>query len=329
MATKSTWLLIAISWGCAGLAGWALQKTLRGWKETKISRAGLGAGAGFALVSALACALLFYTNGFTRWQGAADMVRTFFAYTTNPGHDKAWSYYLTQLLFFKGGFGEAAITLPALAGWAALFLSKNFRKQAPLGLLWLSLAGAAQVIGYSLVAYKTPWLMLVPLAYLAPWAGWTLFYVGWAPGAQRARATAALAVLALAAMFDVWQVCASQPQAESANGPAPFAYVPTSMDVPRLTALLLARAPAGDIAVVAKGEAIWPLPWYLRGAAKRTGYFYEKDALPCEFAAYVFVNTAPKAALARQLRETHESVYGTLFLPGQPFAVYLPKAPAK
>lgn len=273
------------------------------------------------LATALIVAAALYTDGFARPQAAWDAIRTFFIYTTDPGHEKAWYYYLEQLLFFKGGFGEAAITIPACCGFVALLVSKKWRESAPTLLLWLALAGAAQIVGYSMVAYKTPWLMLVPIAYLAPWAAWVFCH---AANGRPLRQTAIGGLLALLLAFNVSQIVRSRPDNEEKN-PSPLAYVPTSQDVPRLTSLLLERTPKGNIAVVSPDGAIWPIPWYLRNAADRTGYYEGGLITEGEFSAYIFVNMLPDSDAAKRLNKTHEAIPGTLFLPGQPFSVYIPK----
>ncbi len=347
ISIKATWLLIVISWGCAALALFALDKFFKqnhpplrvGWrglgdsaripqfKSRLEERLDAWRGVIAALIGAVVIAAVVYTNAFTHLQGAWDAVRTYVCYATDPGHEKPWTYFLSDILFYKDGFGQVAITLPALLGFAAIVFNGRWRAACPRVFLWLALSGAAQIVAYSIINYKTSWTMLVPLACLAPFSAWVFFYAFFGEGRTRAHGWAGAGLLATALLFDASQILRSAPATESRAAP-PFAYVPTSVDVPQLVGELLKNTPSGDIAVISDGPQIWPLPWYLRGAANRTAYHDNAQIPPGDFAAYIFVNYAPDKKTALSLREHFIKKEGILFVPGQPFSVYWNKPPA-
>jgi uncharacterized protein (TIGR03663 family) len=125
----------------------------------------LYANLGVALIVFVALYVLFYTSFFTNNKGFSDSLQTFaiWAKTGSEAHKHPPTTYLVWLfsqespLLFIGALG-AAITVLRPKNPFALFCA-----------LW----SFGLIAAYSLIAYKTPWLMLnfiVPLALTAGYA---------------------------------------------------------------------------------------------------------------------------------------------------------------
>lgn len=116
-ATKETWSIIAFSWAVAAVA-LGPRKIWRLLRETGAARLAL------AVVVALAVSFLLHSNFGRHPRGFADAWLTLFQYRTGGGHDKPWSYYLTDILAFRsagrGWYGEGAILIFAALGAAGL-----------------------------------------------------------------------------------------------------------------------------------------------------------------------------------------------------------------
>lgn len=308
-ATKETFVITLFSWICA--AGLILlpafvaktpdakQPSLRAWL-TPTALAVLAAG----LVSAF-----FYSDGFRSPGGVIDAVRTFFVYETGAGHDKGNGYYLHLLLWPKHAPGvwwtEALVA--ALAILACLRACGNRDDRAVP--LFLGASLIVQVFVYSLIGYKTPWLMLVPWSHACLLAGYAL-----KPGKHTGTATLAAAVLLAVAMpYHAWQ--SIHAAGRLANDPRnPYAYVPTSHDAESLSRWLgelNATHPGGipgPVAVV--GAQYWPLPWYLRDFDK-VGYWPEADAALAEHPVILSM-PGQTPAMAEVLATTHTELPRTL-----------------
>jgi predicted membrane-bound mannosyltransferase len=120
----------------------------------------------------------FYTDGFRQLDGWADAMTTFFVYQTGEGHDKPFQYYLQFLLLPQKSGGVWWYGTPVgLLAVLALVGSFGRRLTDPRlcsTVQFLALAAAAHFIGYSLIAYKTPWLMVLPWAHVCLLAGFAL-----------------------------------------------------------------------------------------------------------------------------------------------------------
>jgi predicted membrane-bound mannosyltransferase len=192
--------------------------------------------------------------------------------------------------------------------------------------LFLALSSLVQIAVYSTIAYKTPWLMLVPVAGLAPLAGhglaWLIARRPPAPSAAPLRGTAAARIAAQPAARAAAIHAAARRAAGIAAGlllllfgaapqlrdatrdratdPAlPLVYAPT---LPAADAALRAAVAAlkpGELAAVI-GADYWPIPWYFRARRDDTGYYEEFEA-PADlspFALVVRCGYAPPPAAA-------------------------------
>jgi predicted membrane-bound mannosyltransferase len=168
---------------------------------------------------------------------------------------------------------------------------------------FLAYAAAGHVLIYSLMAYKTPWLMVLPWAQVCLLAGFAV--VGFA--GLRPLWKAALLLLAGVALVSQFR------QTRFANGRLasdernPFAYVPTRRDVETIEPWLLQlakKAPGNSLEPIAViGSGYWPLPWYLR-SFNNIGYWQEP---PPKLEAFPLVFCVPESADAviAKLAATH------------------------
>lgn len=266
-AAKESVIISLIAWSCAAIALAILHwrkiptidwtRTLHTWRLPLLA----------STAAALATATWFYSDGLRHPLGLLDAVRTFFIYQTGDGHDKPFFYYLHLLLYpFKSGgvwwFGTLTGLLAVIAVIRSLRGHLPFRQA--ITIQFLALSAAAHFTGYGLIAYKTPWLMVLPWAHVCLLAG--LAVTRWRSlPIPTLAATTALATAALATQVR---------QSNHANGRLatdernPLAYVPTRRNVvsiePWLTQIAK-TAPSGTIEPIAViGSGYWPLPWYLR-----------------------------------------------------------------
>jgi predicted membrane-bound mannosyltransferase len=167
---------------------------------------------------------------------------------------------------------------------------------------FLALSAAFHFIIYSLIAYKTPWLMVLPWLHVCLLAG----FVGLGLSAKAKAASACLMVLMLAAFSIQWIQSRHATGRLASDDRNPYAYVPTSEDIEELGPWLesLDRAVPDfslePIAVI--GAEYWPLPWYLRHY-KQIGYWSQPPA-SLERLPLVFSNDD----LTEVLAETHVPV---------------------
>lgn len=276
LSNKETAAISLLAWCAAGLLLLIESRDTR-QHATKHYKQWLIGGA-WAAGAALLVMALFYADLGRRPAGVIEFFQTYWGYETNAAHDKPFGYYAWLMAWpkFRGGFWwwEGLIVVAAVCGVAV-----SFRDPRGRAVRFISYAALAEALIYSLIAYKTPWLVMVFWVQACLVAGYGVArLVASRPVWLRYAALAGLAsVLA-------WQSVQAYRAAHRfpADDRNPYAYVPTSPDVEKLAAWLgeLADAypavRAEPLAVV--GDQYWPLPWYLRGF-DNVGYW---DQLPDE-----------------------------------------------
>lgn len=310
-ATKETVIISLASWSLAGGACWWLMNSGRQEAEPAPRFGAYIKPAIWFLLSMLFIGAIFYTEGFRNPGGMVDAIRTYFVYETTPGHDKSFGYYFHMLIWPKHALGvwwtEVGIALLALL---ACIFTISKRRGATV-LTFIALGGLTHLFLYSLINYKTPWLMSLPWALISLLAGCVFLTSGQESGmGKKLLLTIAFA---LCLLFQVEQsVQASGRLANHADNP--YAYVPTSRNITQLPAWLKELEDFAEgqtlepIAVV--GGGYWPLPWYLRDF-KEVGYW----ATPPEaLASYSVVIAMPEKAgeCNELLADTHTQLPRTL-----------------
>lgn len=310
-ATKETAVIVWFSWASAALVVIALNGTilspygLKTWILSRLKPLLIGLGA-FCVT-----AVCLFTDFLRYPRGILDGLKTFFVYTPEAGHDKPFLYYMDLLLIPKAVgstvFFEGALVLVGIAIFIKSFLrpagKSLLRSRSTVLFAFVATSAAVQVIVYSIIAYKTPWLMLVPVA-TACLAVPALISASAEKLSGKTPLFAWIAILGVV-LFQLAQ--AGPISAKMSIHPRnPYAYVPTLASVSQLSALLAdLRAGQGinpdPTAVV--GHHYWPLPWYLRGSSS-VGYF---DELPHAIADWPTIICLPDQfeSAERTLSETH------------------------
>jgi uncharacterized protein (TIGR03663 family) len=285
-ATKETALIVWLSYG---IGGWAF--LLISNKPNSIASLTHKIREMFlpkliAVGTLFVTALVLFSN-FMQDPGAfVDAFRTFWAYSVTSGHNKPFAYYFSLIgtphVIGSVVFWEAVVLLLIVPVWVA-FVTGQLRshsikvasEQGRGVILFLALALLVQLITYSLIAYKTPWLMLVPVAILF------LLVAACVNPLSTNKSSMILVAFSIVIIFSLQIPAALQGSQRLASHPRnPYAYVPTLQSVeslPRFIGQLQQHTePASPMFVV--GSHYWPLPWYLRNSGT-TGYLDSTDSL--------------------------------------------------
>ncbi|HEY0406966.1 MAG TPA: glycosyltransferase family 39 protein, partial [Pyrinomonadaceae bacterium] len=253
---------------------WRQSKARRGGGRWRQSLERFGGPAHIALLSLAALALfatvavIFYSSFFTNAKGVSDAFETFNIWTktgmkdhTSPWHEFRYAKWLAaeeSPLVFLGGAG----ILVAL--WRA-----SSRVVVALALWALGIVAA-----YSLIPYKTPWLMLsfiAPLAIIGGYAVETFYQLSRDTFERLLVPVIAIASLALAATQTVKLnfIHYDDEQYVYVYAHTVRGFLPLVNDINQLAE----RAGTGALTgITVTSRDYWPLPWYLRDYQK-VGYF--------------------------------------------------------
>jgi len=304
-ATKESFAISVIAWGMAGVAvAWQFRETIltRPWREhiAEWWRSVLA-----MLICAAAISVMFYTDGLTRPSGIWDAVKTFFIYKTEGGHDKPFGYYLSMMLVPRKvavWWGETTVAVLALLAFIRSF-SESMPRDKAAAIQFLTYAAAAHFAIYSVIAYKTPWLMCLPWAHVCLLAGFSLVSTRSWKSWQIVLTTIAI-VITLGLQFRQTRWATGRFEIDQRNA---YAYVPTSRDIESMERWLN-QLTAGNseriepIAVV--GSYYWPLPWYLRDF-KAVGYWQDASDPSLSQCGVVLVMPEQLDAASAKLANTH------------------------
>ncbi len=236
-----------------------------------------------ALVTAAFVYVLFYSAFFTHWIGVIDGVCTYFTYAARAAgsaHDQPWYYYFAMLWPHSLAgvhWGEPLLLLAALVGIICAFTPCAHSSHRALAVFTLTL-----LVLYSLIPYKTPWLLLTPYVGLTLLAGLGVTRLANGLPGQLARfAPAGFALVLVVACL--WQNFPALGRYANDDRNS-YVYQPTSADLLRLVSVIAALSAHQKIAIISPDHA-WPLPWYLRNRAL-VGYFFTP---PADLSAYDLV----------------------------------------
>ena len=225
----------------------------------------LQAVAAAALAFVIVWVLLF-SSFFTNYPaGVLDSFRSLTIWTQTSGATQ-----VSEPLTYLGWMAREELPIFAFGLAGAVFVAWEARSR-------FAIVTSAWAIGlflaYSLIGYKTPWLMLnwvVPFALVGGYA------LGRAWGARRALIHAGAPVaLAVGLAFSGAQagLLAFRDYDNDANA---YVYVPTKRDVLTLVDWIRAEdaklGTGGQVGVVIMSPDYWPLPWYLRDDTKAGFY---------------------------------------------------------
>jgi uncharacterized protein (TIGR03663 family) len=231
----------------------------------------------WAIALGMFAIVFFYSGTFLNWKGVTGLWETYVAWNktgmeSSGGHAKT-AYDLFPLLVRDGksvlvmnSYWAALMwryEWPALLGLAACI---RLLWPAPAQLRYLAIYGAGALIAYSIIPYKTPWLLLVLL--------WPFFLTFGALVDELSQKLAANQTVS-AIPGAVAALCIAMSMMKSAHlnfvnfatPTEPYVYVQTSSEITRLTGPLLDHAKHDPRGRQLRGslflDSYYPLPWML------------------------------------------------------------------
>ena len=201
------------------------------------------------------------TNFGSDWDRFFDFITTYWKYQTTEGHHQPFYHYFTQ--FALPTINRGLFWWEGFVFWLSLLTCFTKRKENLVGHFFF-FAGFLQIIIYSLISYKVPWLMLVPWLHLTIATALSLSIFG-----KKYHWSLVLLLLVITLFcyfYQSWRIV-TEYHSDTRN---PFAYVPTSKSIveweKRITqdfsGSINLLSPEQKSYVI--GTDYWPLPWYLR-----------------------------------------------------------------
>jgi uncharacterized protein (TIGR03663 family) len=329
----------ALTWGYAALAarqGWfgarePAGKRARGRQSAKGSQAAgtmgennlrglverLGGKRRLLILSVAALGIffsvniLFYSSFFTNPKGVADSLKAFDIWTKtgkSEFHAKPFFIYVKWLL------QEESFVLALAAAGALVALWRVRRNRFAL---FAALWGFGLLAAYSLINYKTPWLllsMLIPFALVGGYAIGVLYK------SSRVLALAALGLALFVCAYQAYQINLVHYD----NDAYIYVYAHTKrsyVDLINEVERIAERAGTKfETPINVAAPEYWPMPWYLRDY-KKVGY--QGRVVPTANEAVIISSRAQKA----EVQATHGARYEFLreyeMRPGVYLALYV------
>lgn len=207
----------------------------------------------------------FYSSFFTNAKGIDDSFKTFqvWSKTGNVAHVKPFLTYVYWLWSREG----ALLFLGVLGAVFAVFMPRN--AFAIFSALW----AFGLLAAYSLIPYKTPWLMLnfiVPLALISGYAVQMIFEL------EAGQLRVAGVVLVAAIAFTAYQsIDLNFINYDNDNESYVYVYAHTTrglLDMVKQIDLIAKQEDGNRTGITIVSPDYWPLPWYLRNYT-RVGYY--------------------------------------------------------
>jgi uncharacterized protein (TIGR03663 family) len=309
-ATKETFAISIIAWMMAGLGVAAsnpreVKRMIQPNNRRRLYLDYRNPCIAFAICSTITAGW-YYSNGLSNISGIWDGVRTFFIYKTTAGHDKPFVYYIAMMaLPTKNAIWWHELPVLVLASVALIRSHLPQKRGLPHQniIRFLAYSAIFHILIYSLISYKTPWLMCLPWAHVCLLGG--LSFQGISHWKFPVKAIAVL--LLLGVLFQQYRLSRFATGRFANDNRNPYVYTPTSRDVASLQKwmqeLSKALPPSALEPVGVVGSEYWPLPWYLRDF-ESIGYWPEPAAA---LSTCPLVLAMPEMAdeVSSQLGESH------------------------
>ena len=222
-------------------------------------------GAVLALIVFQALYLLFYSSFFTNYKGIYDSLQTFAIWTKTgrEAHVHPPSQYLIWLLRQE----STLLILGAIGAAIAVLKPKNSLA------LFCALWSFGLIAAYSLVPYKTPWLVLnfvVPLALIA---GYTIQEI-YEMDHQQLRLVSVVLVVAIG-IATYQSIDLNFINYDNDKAKYVYVYAHTTrptLDLVNQVEQIAKENQGGQTGITIVSPDYWPLPWYFRNFS-RVGYF--------------------------------------------------------
>jgi len=241
--------------------------------------------------------VVFYSSFFSNSQGVWDALKTFEIWkkTGETAHVHPWYQYLIWLTSQEG-----PILFTAILG-AAIVVIRPKNTFALFVALW----GFGLVAAYSLIKYKTPWLVLnfiVPLALIGGYVMQVVYDL------ERGQLRLVAVLLVIALSVGVYQtIDLNFINYDNDNSYYVYVYAHTKRGMLELVDNVEQIAAERDklqTGITIVSPDYWPLPWYLRNYT-RVGY-YGRMAPSAE--PLIIANEAQKAEIDRNFGEVYRQV---------------------
>src|SRR5689334_21446741 len=236
----------------------------------------------------------FYTSFFTNPKGLGDSFKTFEVWTKTGtvAHVHPFVTYVSWLVSREGPL----LVLGALGAVAVVLKPKN-----PLA-LFSALWAFGLLAAYSLIPYKTPWLLLnfvVPLALIAGYAVQVLFEL------EGGQLHLMGAVLAIAIYFVAYQMIdLNFVNYDNDNESYVYVYAHTTrglLDLVKEVDHIAKEEDGVRTGITIVSPDYWPLPWYFRNYT-RVGYYGRLAA-----------STEPIIIASESQKEEADANYGEVY----------------
>ncbi|HET9281760.1 MAG TPA: flippase activity-associated protein Agl23 [Candidatus Angelobacter sp.] len=263
-ATKETWIITVAVWliaiPCTAIWMRLLKRTEapdkkrraedRAIEKEDTRKQFIQAGIFFAVIG-----VLLYSSFFTNPKGILDSVRTF-TYWTNTGehgiYNREWSTYLQWLWQEE----SPILIMGALSTLAALFQARS------RFIVFCAFWNMGIFCAYSLVPYKTPWLVLSLILPLVLMTGYLIEEM-YQPGLRAFT----VVLVGAAACFSLYQAIDVSFIHYDDNSYA-YVYAHTNRDflslIKEINEIAAANPAKKNIGISIVSPEHWPMPWYLR-----------------------------------------------------------------
>lgn len=268
-----------------------------GFIEELGGRTNVGYYLGLAVVVFLALYLLFYSSFFTNMKGITDSLQTFAVWTKTgqQAHVHSADTYITWMvkleapLLFLGAIGAGTVVLRPKNSFA----------------LFCALWAFGLLAAYSLIPYKTPWLMLnfvVPMTLIG---GYTIQAIYDMDHRQLRLASAIFVVAIVIATYQ--SIDLNFINYDNDDPKYVYVYAHSKREMLDLVKQVdeIAKengGPATGITIVSPDY--WPLPWYFRNFT-RVGYF---GRMAASSEPIIIANENQKEEVERNFGEVYRQV---------------------
>jgi len=231
-----------------------------------------------AIVSALVVFVAFQSSFFTSFDDVQEAFAAYIGYLDRAGgqgHEKPFGYYWSLFMPHASmGLPWGELPLLALLIVCAVWRIVSSCRSACFTIgFHAALSGLFLALAYSLIPYKTPWLFLVPLAFLVLASG--ELAAERLASIQSRKLRISVTIIAILAIVGLEaRVTARVAGRYAAHENNPYIYSHTTGQYNKLIGLietLTKLEPDAAMAVVSPDNA-WPLPWNLRNR-ENVGYW--------------------------------------------------------
>jgi uncharacterized protein (TIGR03663 family) len=262
-ATKETWLITVVVWLIA-IPCTKIYLRLRGRRNEPADRESAPENLGIPRKGKLyawagllfaAIAILLYSSFFTNPRGILDSIHTFTYWTKTGEHgiyNREWWTYLEWLKEEEWPL----LALGSIGTGIALLLARSRLR------VFCAFWTIGIIAAYSLVPYKTPWLVLSLILPLALMAGYAIDVI-YQPGMR----FIAVLIAGGAVCFSLYQAIDISFIHYDDDSYA-YVYAHTNRDflglINEIETIAAANPAKKDIGITIVSPEHWPMPWYLR-----------------------------------------------------------------